>query len=150
MTNRIITLLILLATYLTMASWAQAGQPTVSHLRVTDVGPLSFSVVWISSEPSTCSLRVYDEHRKALSGVKILSESSLYPPAEDLGVMKVRVSSLEADTTYYLRTVTISKADGKLTVYPKNPVCVRTEKSAIPVNNLVLAQKIYFKEMLRM
>jgi len=124
---------------------ALAGQPAVSHLRITDVSPLSFSVVWISSEPSNSSLRVFDARQKELTSVTITSESSLHPPAEDLGVMKVRVSRLKADTTYYLQTITTAKADAKVTVHPKKPIRVRTEKSAIPVNNLVLAQKIYFE-----
>ena len=59
--------------------------------------------------------------------------------------MQVKVEGLMPDTTYYLQTVTTSKADGKVTVHPKKPISARTEKTATPVNNSILAQKIYFK-----
>ena len=129
-----------------VVSWAMAGQPVVSRLVVTDASPLSFSVVWIASEPSTCSLLLFNERHQKLADAKILSESGQHLPAEDLGVMKVRVNNLRPDTTYYIKTVTTSKSDGKITVYPEKPIPVRTEKSAVPVDNTILAQKIYFKD----
>jgi hypothetical protein len=38
--------------------------------------------------------------------------------AENNGVMKVRVSGLDPDTTYYFQTVTTSKSSGDVTYYP--------------------------------
>jgi hypothetical protein len=145
MTHRTLTLVTLLATYLAMSSWALAGEPVVWRLIVTDVTPVSFSVVYISSESSTGSVRVFDKNMRELTGLKVLSESQLYPPAEDFGLIQVKVEGLKPNKTYYLQTVTASKSDGKVTVHPKDPVSVRTEKTAIPVNNSILAQKIYFK-----
>ena len=131
---------------LLVSTGVEAGQPVVSRLVVTDVSPLSFSVVWIASEPSTCSLLLFNERHQKLADAKILSESGQHLPAEDLGVMKVRVNNLRPDTTYYIKTVTTSKSEGKITVYPEKPIPVRTEKSAVPVDNTILAQKIYFKD----
>jgi hypothetical protein len=80
----------------------------VKYTTVTDVTPEGFSVIWQSSEPSTCSLVVYDEAGAPLENVEIEPESAFHYPAEVNGVMKVRVSELEPDTTYYFQTVTTS------------------------------------------
>ena len=125
-----------------MLSFAVAGEPLVSHLVVTDVTPVGFSVVWISSEPSTCSLRVFDDQHQELSGLTLVSESGLHPPAEDLGVMKARVIALHPDTSYYFQTVTTSKADGKVTIYPSVPMSVQTEISTEAITNDVLVHRI--------
>jgi len=44
-----------------------------------------------------------------------------------------------------VQTVTTSKADGKVTVYPDQPLSVHTEKSAAPIDNSVLVRQIYAK-----
>jgi len=129
---------------LVVVTFSLAGQPVVSQLLVTDVSPRSFSVIWIASEPSTCTLRVFDQDKKELTGLEIISESASHPPAEDLGVMKVRVVGLKPDTSYYIKTETTPKANGKATIYPVDPMLVQTEKSTFPVNNRVLVQKIYY------
>ncbi|MEJ2430620.1 MAG: hypothetical protein P8075_17135 [Deltaproteobacteria bacterium] len=147
MRNRIITLAA--ATYLAMACWAMAGQPVVSHLIVTDVNPLAFSVAWVASEPSTCTVRLFDEQHRNLADVKTISESRQHRPAEDLGVMKVRVHGLRPDTNYLVQTVTTSKKDGKIIIYPEKPISVRTEKNAVPVSNSVFAQKIYHTNQMK-
>jgi hypothetical protein len=122
---------------------AQASQPVASRLVLTDVRPVSFSAVWVASEPSTCTLHVFDQEGRELTEIMVISESAIHPPAEDIGVMKVRVNNLLPDTIYYLETVTTSKATADVTVYPENPIPVLTEKSAGPVNNNGLAQEIY-------
>jgi hypothetical protein len=130
-----------------MGAVAEAGEPAISRLVVSDVSPRSFSVAWISSEPSTCGLRLFDEKRRPMSAIEILSESAKHPPAEELGVMKVKVSNLKPDTIYYVQTVTTSKADGRVTVHPQEPLSVRTEKSAQPLSdNCVIAQQVKFKD----
>ena len=126
-------------------TFALGGPPVVSQLLVTDVSPLSFSVVWIASEPSSCTLHVFDQHKRELGRLQIISESASHPPAEDLGVMKVRVSGLKPHTTYYIQTETTSKINGKATIYPVEPIIIQTEKTTFPVNNGVLVQKIYFR-----
>jgi hypothetical protein len=143
-----IFLLVLLWIYLPLPAMVVAGQPVVSRLTITDVGTTSFSVVWISSEPSTCTLLVFDEQRELKTGVSIEPDSKEYPPAEELGVMKVSVSGPEIfpNTTYYVQTVTTSKADNQVTIYPQDPISVRTQKTAFPTNNFVLLQDIYFED----
>jgi len=140
-------LLALLWIYLAPPAVALAGQPQVSRLTITDVTPLSFSVVWISSEPSTCTLLVLNEGGPLETGISFEPESKNYPPAEQLGVMKVRVSgpAIHHDTTYYFQTLTTSKADNTVTVYPEDPISVRTQQSAFPIDNFVLLQDIYFE-----
>jgi hypothetical protein len=139
-TALVIFLLIYLATQLN----AEADPPVVSRFVITDVNPRSFAAVWISSEPSTCNLKVFDEQKNLLSGLAIIPESEQHPPAEDLGVMMVRVGGLTPDTTYYLQSITTSKRDRSETIYPQETtINVRTQKSAIVVNNCILAQKIY-------
>jgi len=139
-------LLVLFWIYTGMLSFAVAGEPLVSHLVVTDVTPRSFSVVWISSEPSICSLRVFDDQHQELSGLSLVSESGLHPPAEDLGVMKVTVTNLQPNTTYYFQTLTTSKGDGKLTISPLEPTSVQTELNSIVVHNDVLAHRIFQRD----
>ena len=135
-------LVALLCTCMIMLPFAVAGEPMVSHLVITDVTPLSFSVVWISSEPSNCSLRVFDDQLQELSGLTVVCESALHAPAEDLGVMKAIVIELQPNTSYYFQTLTTSKADGRVTSYPLQPKNVQTELSIDVVRNDVLAHRI--------
>jgi hypothetical protein len=117
----------------------------LSPFILTDVTPNSFSVVWIASQASTCTLRVFNEQKQELS-VDVVSENAQQFPAEDIGIMKVRVNSLSPDNLYHFQTVTTSKADTSSTVYPEDPVMVRTEKKSRPVQNKVLIQEIYFDD----
>ncbi|UCD80395.1 MAG: hypothetical protein JSW26_02900, partial [Desulfobacterales bacterium] len=117
----------------------------VDHVMVTDVTSDGFSVIWQASEPSTCSLEVYDETGALLSNLAKVSESRLYPPAEDIGVMKVTVNGLEADRTYYFQTLTISKASGQVLYTPVYPQVfeVITESADAAVVNDLIKQKIF-------
>lgn len=121
---------------------AMASEPLVSSLAITDVTPTSFSVVWISSEPSTCNISLYDSQLHPLPDPPVVSESALHPPAEDLGVMKARVTGLHPDTLYYFQTVTTSKLTGLVTIYPADPERVETELSTSVVFNDMLAHRI--------
>ena len=119
----------------------------VEHITVTDVRPNGFCVVWESSEPANCSLAVYDETGSPLSGIEIVSESAFHPPAEDIGVMKVRVNGLEPGKVYFFQTLTISKLDGfaKFEPYPEVHD-VLTEGATTAVNNDLFKQRIYDEE----
>jgi len=120
---------------------------TPAHtMEFTDVTPLSFSVIWTASEPSTGSLLVFDEQLQEVTGADIEFVSTYHPPAEDLGVMKVAVSSLKPDSTYYVQTVTTSKSDGKVTIFPDEPISVHTQKTAKVTNNVLIAQDVYFED----
>ena len=138
--------LFIFLTFLILPIGVASGRPKVSPFALTDVTPRSFSVVWVASEPSTCSLRVFNEQQQVLIGLNIVSESAESLPAEEMGVMKVRVNELSPDTLYHFQTVTTSKADASFTVYPQEPVMVRTEKQSRTVQNKLLIQKIYFDD----
>ena len=132
--------------FLCIVTRTEAEQPVVSSLVLTDVSPHSFSATWIASEPSTCTLRVFDQAGQELTGIIAISESAIHPPAEDMGVMKVQVTDLLPETVYHFETITISKATGHMTAYPEDPLPVRTEKSAGLVQNCVLVQEIYTED----
>ena len=113
--------------FITFSSgFAHAGVPTVSDVTVTDVTPVSFCVIWASNEPCTSDLNVFEDGNGTvpLTGITIESQpvaggdSSIATSAENNGVMKVRVTGLEPDTTYYFQTVTISKSTSDITHYP--------------------------------
>jgi hypothetical protein len=119
----------------------------VKHIMVTDVTPDGFSVIWQSSEPGTCSLAVYDENGDPLSGIEVVSESALHPPAEDIGVLKVRVTGVEPGKVYSFQTLTISKLDGLALFTPYPGVLeVVTENATADVNNDLFMQRIYDEE----
>jgi hypothetical protein len=117
----------------------------VEHITVSDVTSEGFSVIWQVSEPSTCSLEVYDEMGTLLGNLEIVSESALYSPAEDIGVMKVTVSGLEANKTYGFQVLTISKADGLALFTPVYPQVLEvvTETADSVVDNDPIKQMIY-------
>ena len=105
---------------------AIAGLPMVSEMTVTDVTTRSFSVIWIASEPSTPDVVVYDDADGLVETLGV--QTSAHPlnnenaairtSAEDMGVMKVRVTGLLPDTTYYFRTQTTSKSTSETTLSP--------------------------------
>jgi hypothetical protein len=115
----------------------------VKYIRVTDVTQEGFSVIWQSSDQSTCSLVVYDETNTAMSSVDIISESALHNPAEFLGVMKVRVSGLQPATTYRFQTLTVCDDLPVYTPAYSELFEVTTEAGAAPVGNDLVKQMIY-------
>jgi hypothetical protein len=122
---------------------AGASTLNVRNTTITDVTPTAFSVVWEANEPSTPSITVFDDAFNDITGTLVITnESAEHPPAEDLGVMKVRVTGLVPDTQYYFQTVTVAKADGTSVIYPDNdniPVAT-TLTSVIVDNNLIFIQ----------
>lgn len=104
-----------------------AGVPTVADLTVTDVTTRSFSVVWSASEPSTSDLKVYDDAEGLLPTVGAVATSqpvnngsaAIQSAAENNGVMKVRVTGLKPNTTYYFQAVTTSKSTSDVVSLPE-------------------------------
>ena len=119
---------------------------SAARVTVTDVIPNAFSVVWATSEAATCSVNVFldAEGTTPYDEAQIFSESSAHFPAEDIGVMKVRVIGLDPNSQYFFQTKTTFKRDGSVYLYPEGPpfVEVRTETSSIIVDNDILAQQI--------
>jgi hypothetical protein len=143
---RIFSISLVLCVLLLAPGVGDAGLVITDRLKVTDVTPVSFSVVWATSEPATCGLNVFldAEGTTPYAEAEIWSESSEHSPAEFIGVMKVRVGNLRPNTLYFFQTKTTFKKDGSVSLYPEGPlfIQVRTEESSIVVNNDVLAQQI--------
>lgn len=105
---------------------AIGGVPSVTDITVTDVTPRSFSVIWASSEPSYPYLRVYDDPDGLVPTVNAVimpqpvesGSGTIAALAEDNGVMKVRVTGLMPNTTYYFQTATTSKSTSDVTYDP--------------------------------
>jgi len=108
---------------------ALAQSPEVSHLIITDVTPVSFSVVWTASEPSTCNLKVFRDSQglQPVTSANITpmpvesGDTSIAQKAEGMGVMKVRVTGLLPNTDYFFQTLTTSKDTSEITAYPETP-----------------------------
>jgi hypothetical protein len=127
---------------------SSASSPTVTlqvnHITVTDVTPDGFSVIWQATEPSSGNLDVFDDTGTLLQNLNVVSESALHFPAEDIGVMKVTVSGLTADTIYQFQTITTSKANSLPLFSPAYPSVMQvvTESSNTTVVNDAITQKI--------
>jgi hypothetical protein len=145
-----------------------AGVPVVEDIVVTDVTTVSFSVIWTASESSTADIEVYSDINGtqpvegAVRTVHPLDSEdlSIITLAQDNGVMKVRVTGLEPDTTYYFHTRTVSNDTGDpgTTLYPESApfMPVTTESSVLrsyedngeklPFSNDILIKDCYFDD----
>lgn len=120
---------------------AYGGVPEISHVMVTDVTTTSFSVIWAASEASTAGLEVYaDENGSSLIVDAVITphpiesgDDTIRTAAEDNGVMKVRVTGLAPDTTYYFKTITTSNSTKETTDYPDAApfISVTTESETV-------------------
>lgn len=103
---------------------ADAAGPSVSDIQVSDVTPKSFTVFWITGEPSNAGLKIYKADCSTL-----LDGLPLEPIGSgSKGVLQIRVSGLSANTGYCFQTLTISNSTGEITLAPSVPVSVTTEK----------------------
>ena len=145
---------------------AYGGVPEVNHVMVTDVTTCSFSVIWSASEASTADLEVYEDENGAVPIADAVIEphpiecgnEQIRIMAEDQGVMKVRVTGLDPDTTYYFMTVTTSKSSTDTTYNPNaapfTPVTtesetVRTYESGgdvLPFSNDLIIKPCYLDD----
>ena len=144
--RRHLVLLILISLGLIVPGLSYGSVIIADSVQVTDVTTVQFSVVWGAIEPATGTVKVFADSDGTVPVTEALvtPESSNFPPAEDLGVMKVRVVNLKPDTQYYCQIQTTSKNSGIVTSYPETPpyIGVRTEHTSGIVSNDVLAQEI--------
>lgn len=112
------------------------------RVMVTDVTPVQFCVVWATSEPASGWVDVFldQEGKVPCMDAVVTFESTDHPPAEDFGVMKVRVTGLKPETEYFFRAKSTAKKNGTEYLSPFNRV--RTEKNSVIVRNDVLALKV--------
>ena len=119
-----------------------SGQGAVieGSLVVTDVTPVKFCAVWGTEEPATGWVNVFLENGSTpWTGAVVKSESSEHPPAEGIGVIKVTVTGLKADTEYFFSART-TLSNGA--VYESPLIAVRTEKASVVVRNDVLLKEV--------
>jgi len=122
------------------------GAVIEDSLVVTDVTPAQFCVIWGTREPSSALVDVFldAEATVPVANAGVRQESPAHPPAESIGVMKVRVVGLRPDTEYFFRTRTMLKMSNEIYVSPTYRV--RTEKASVIVRNDVLLQKVSIGE----
>lgn len=140
---------------------AQAVPETVS-VRVTDVTPSSFAVVWMTDVSAEPAVQVFLE---AGGGGEITSSLRLTPmpdasPAvaaasRQKGIMKVRVSGLSPATTLYVRTVTADPTNPQSVGYSAyqpvttasvvEPFSRQDDGSLAPAGNDLLAFPVYIR-----
>lgn len=126
-TSAILAVLFTMALALMELCPSAFAAPNVSDVTATDVTPVSFSVIWASDEASTSGLNVFKDQAGTVPATAITIESqpvesgdaTIGEAAEDNGVMKVRVTGLAPDITYYFQTVTTSKSTSNITYYPE-------------------------------
>lgn len=130
-----------------------AGVPNVSFVMVTDVTPRSFSVIWASSEASYPDLYVYDDAAGSIPTADAVitlqpvkcGNSTLGVISENNGVLKVKVTSLVPNTTYYIQTVTTSKSTMDVSYYPAStPLRSATTESLVVRTKMCGDAKIPF------
>ncbi len=149
MKNRlIVSLAVLLLCYLMMAGVALA-QLAIDDLRVIDVTTSSFSVAWRSSLPAVPSVHVFSD-AGGLTEITSAVEVEAYPfvagdptlvgqylkdedkaalalTMNDLGLARLRVGSLDPDTTYYFRVVSSTETETvESPSLPDGPLSVKT------------------------
>lgn len=143
-----------------LAAALQASPPPGGE-RVTDITPRGFSVVWNSASPAAAGLRVFSD----AAGTVLVADAVITPhptangsetvreAAEAIGVMKVGVSNLAADTTYHIRTVTTSNADFSSTLGPlrevrtaRQPLRARSNAGLTPLANPLLKFDLYLPD----
>jgi hypothetical protein len=87
--------------------------PETTAVRITDVTPSSFSVVWMTDVAANPSVEVYADNslqqqiaEEILISPMPAGSSKAAQAAQAKGIMKVRVSGVHPATAYYVRTVT--------------------------------------------
>lgn len=138
-----------------------AAAPAASPGIVTDVTPRGFSVVWTTDEPAAASLEIYTD----AAGTNPVPAAVVTPhpaandsgnvreAAEALGVMKVAVTGLEADTEYYYRSISTGRGGSGAATGPVRPartadLPLRAEAAPalVPLANPVLRFDLYLPD----
>lgn len=123
----------------TGTAWAV---PETVSVRATDVTPSSFAVAWMTDVTAEPTVQVFLD----ASGANEITEavdlatmpdasSAVAAAAREKGVMKVRVSGLSANTTYWVRTMTVDPDNPDSTGYSSLRE-VTTAGSVVPYRQL--------------
>lgn len=99
---------------------------TANDYFITDVTPVSFSVVWITNESATGNIEVYQDAQ----GADLVSEANislqytdtnntlLQNQASANGILRARISGLSPSTPYFFRLTTTPVASGQPEIFP--------------------------------
>src|SRR3990172_608956 len=134
---------IIAALLLMLSASVHAAGPLPRDVQVADVTPASFTVVWKTDASSTGTVEVYRSVTGTVPATEALLETlhvlggdtAPAVAAENIGVLRVRVSKLEPATPYFLRVVTTTKIGGTIYRLPSTGALysVITEKDSFPV-----------------
>ncbi|MBI5234533.1 MAG: hypothetical protein HY880_09285, partial [Deltaproteobacteria bacterium] len=87
--------------------------PETAGLRITDVTPSSFSVVWMTDVAAAPSIEVYTDSsmvNRLTDGLVVTpmpaGSDAIVQAARNKGIMKVKITGLNAASKYYARAVT--------------------------------------------
>ena len=129
---------------------------TYSEVEVTDLTSKSFTVVWPADEASVPGLQVFQDVMGTQPAVDIHIEpgfneadsSALRAVAEDSGVMRVRVSGLRANTSYFYRLLSTPKAGGSAVAFPAEGALpsIKTQSHSLPHSNESFAVEVFAED----
>lgn len=118
---------------------AHAAGPSVRFITVTDVTPRSFQVVWLSSDPATGTLRLFEapgcQNEIFTADVTpfptVAGNAFIVAAAQQKGVLSVRAAGLAPDTDYCVQTVTTSLFSSLTATAPTPPLIVHTAAKTV-------------------
>lgn len=136
--------------------------PELTGVRVCDVTPNSFALVWQTDLAADPELELYQDaamSQRITEGLQITAMPDLPPAvataAKSKGIMKIRVSGLAANSTVYARAVTRDPANVAnagysplqlvTTTLEARPYTVAGDGSLPPLMNSMLAVKVYIR-----
>lgn len=123
----------------------------------SDVTTRALSVVWVSDEPVTsANIKVFSDITGLIDitpSLSITVDSSSFPPAHTQGIVKVSVTGLTSNTSYFIQTETISGSGVFLfpSAAPMLEVHTATEATKVsatnqPITNDLLVNQITFPD----
>ena len=124
--------------------WAQSTSAAVSDVGFSDVTTRAFAVVWLSDEPvSSATVRVFEDAAGASEITDALSVT-VTSTGFLLGIVKVNVSGVAAETCLYVQTETTASSS---TVDPPSPpfpeICTQaTTTKANALGELIVSDLI--------
>lgn len=143
-----ITILLLLS----LVSQSARALVSYADITITDVTATSFVILWRNNEAATGQVNVFTDVLGAVPVTDTViniqyneaNDATLATQSEDSGVLRVRVSNLQANTPYFFQTVTTARVGGAVQTFPASgPLpSVVTQLKGAPVSNESLATRV--------